>query len=138
MTSGRRRFVGLLVGLAAGAALLAACGGSSKPSYCSSLTNLKNSIKAVPSTKVVQNGTNALKSALTKVEDDAKAVVSGAKSDFPNETSALESSVNALATSAKALASNPSAAAVSQTVSDVSAVSTSVKNFSSAASSKCG
>jgi hypothetical protein len=95
------------------------------------------SIKAVPSTNVVQNGTNALKSALTKVENDANAVVSSAKSDFPNESGALQSSVNSLAASAKALGSNPSAAAIAQTVSDAAAVSTAVQSFSSATSSKC-
>jgi hypothetical protein len=123
--------------ITAAAVLVSACGGSGKPSYCSSLDSLQSSIKAVPSTNVVQNGTSALKSALTKVQDDAKAVVNGAKSDFPNETSALSSSVTALAGSAKTLGSNPSAAAVAQTVSDASAVATAVKNFASASSSKC-
>ena len=123
--------------LSAGAALLAGCGGSSKPSYCSAVASLKSSVQAVPTTDVISNGTNALKSALTKVEDDAKAVVSSAKSDFPNETSALQSSVNALSSSAAALTSNPSAAAIAQTVSSAAAVSTAVKNLSSATSSKC-
>jgi hypothetical protein len=125
-----------LPAIAIAAAIAAGCG-SSKPSYCSSLASLKSSIRAVPTTNVVSGGTDALKSALTKVENDAKAVVSSAKSDFPNESSALESSVNALAASAKALGSSPSAAAIAQTVSDASAVSTAVKNFSTAASSKC-
>ena len=102
-----------------------------------SVDNLKNSVKALPSTNVVQNGTNALTAAVTKVQDDAKAVVSSAKSDFPTETSALQSSLNALATSAKQLASNPSAANVAQLVSQVSAVSTAAKNLASATSSKC-
>jgi hypothetical protein len=137
MSSGRGRTAVALVTVVAGAALLTACGGSSKPSYCASIDSLKSSIKAVPSTKIVQEGTNALKAALTKVEEDAKAVVSSAKSDFPNETSALSSSVNALASSATALTSTPSAAAVAQTVSDAAAVSTAAKNLASATSSKC-
>jgi hypothetical protein len=130
------RYPPAIAALLIAAALLVGCG-SSKPSYCSSLASLKSSIKAVPTTNVVQNGTNGLKSALTKVDDDAKAVVSSAKSDFPNESSALQSSVNALAASAKALGSNPSAAAIAQSVSDAAAVSTAVQNFSSATSSKC-
>ena len=86
-----KRSVGVgsaIVALSVAAVLLAACG-SSKPSYCSSLSSLKSSVKALPTTNVVSGGTNALKSAVTKVQNDANAVISGAKSDFPNETSAL-------------------------------------------------
>jgi predicted PurR-regulated permease PerM len=125
-----------IAALLVAAALLAACG-SSKPSYCSSLADLKSSVSALPSTNVVQNGVSALKSAVTKVQDNANAVINDAKSDFPNETSALQSSVNTLVSSAKSLASNPSASAIAQTVGDASGVSTAVKNFSSATSSKC-
>jgi hypothetical protein len=135
-----RRFVAALVFLmvlAAGTAL-GACGGSSKPSYCSSLSSLEASIKALPSTDVVAGGSNALKSALSKVQSDANAVVSSAKNDFPNETSALKSSVDALASTAKQLASAPSAALLAQVPAQVTAVSNAVKGFSSATSSKCG
>jgi len=124
--------------LSAGAALLAGCGGSSKPSYCSAVASLKSSIQAVPTTGVLSNGTNALKSALTQVENDAKAVVSSAKSDFPNETAALQSSVNALSSSAKQLGSSPTPSAIAQTASNAAAVATASKNLQSATSSKCG
>jgi hypothetical protein len=130
------RYTPAITALLVAAALLTACG-SSKPSYCSSIDSLKSSVQALPTTNVVQNGVNGLKAAVTKVQDDANAVVSSAKSDCPNETSALQSSVSALASSAKTLTSGPSAAAIAQTVSDASAVSTAVKNFSSATSSKC-
>ena len=132
----RKVFLGPLI--IAVAALVGACGGSGKPSYCSSLDNLKSSVQAIPKTNVVQTGTNGLKAAVDKVQSDAKAVVSSAKSDFPNESSALETSINALTSSAKQLTSSPSAAAIAQVVSDVSGVSTAVKNFVSASSSKCG
>jgi hypothetical protein len=82
-----------IVALSSPAALLAGCG-SSKPSYCSSVDSLKSSVQALPQTNVIKNGTNGLKSAVTKVQSDANAVVSSAKSDFPNETSALQSSVS--------------------------------------------
>ena len=123
--------------LSAGAALLAGCGGSSKPSYCSAVASLKSSVQAVPTTDVISNGTNALKSALTKVENDAKAVVSSAKSDFPNETSAISSSVSALKDSVTALPSGPSVAQVAAVTKDAANVVSSVKSFTDATGSQC-
>jgi hypothetical protein len=131
----RRAFLGLLI--IAAPMLVIACGGAGKPSYCSSVDNLKSSIQALPKTDVVKNGTNGLKSAVDKVQSSAKAVVNSAKSDFPNESSALETSVNALTSAAKQLSSNPSAGAIAQVVSNVSGVSTAAKNFAGATSSKC-
>ncbi len=80
------------------AAAIAACGGSSKPSYCSSVSNLKSSIKALPSTNIVATGLNGLESAVTKVQSDATTAINAAKSDFPTETSALKSSIDTLST----------------------------------------
>jgi hypothetical protein len=117
--------------------VLAGCGGSSKPGYCSSVDKLKSSIKAIPNTNVIQNGTNALKSQLTEVENNAKAVVDGAKKDFPNETDALKSAVNGLSTTITQLTSSPSAATIAQVPAQISAVSTTVQNFTSATKSKC-
>lgn len=135
MTSRHGALRAAAAGLAA-TVLLGACG-SSKPSYCSSVDSLKSSVQALPQTDVVKNGTNGISSAVTKVQNDANAVVSSAKSDFPNETSALQSSVTALSSTAKQIASNPSAATIAQVVADVSAVSTAAKNLSNATSSKC-
>jgi hypothetical protein len=117
--------------------LLAACGGSSKPSYCSAVNDLTASIKALPSTDVIANGTNALKSAFNKVQDNANAAVNAAKSDFPNETAALKSSVDALSNTVQQATSSPSAATIAQLPGQVSAVVTAVQNFTKAASSKC-
>jgi outer membrane murein-binding lipoprotein Lpp len=129
----------VMVALSVYTALIAGCGSSSsKPDYCSSLSSLEASIKALPSTDVVKNGTSALESALKKVQSDANAVVSGAKSDFPNETSALKSSIDALSTTVKQLTSSPSAATLAQVPGQVTAVANAVKGFTSAASSKCG
>ena len=123
--------------LAAAGVALSGCGGSSKPSYCSSVDNLKSSIKALPTTNVVATGVNGLKSAIEKVQTDANAAVNDAKSDFPNETSAVKSSVDTLSATIKSLSSSPSASALAQVPSQVSAVVTAVDNFSSATKSKC-
>ncbi len=137
MASGARRSAGLLVSLALFAGLIAACGGSSKPSYCSSVSSLESSIKALPSTNVIQNGVSALETAVSKVQSDAQTAVNAAKSDFPSETSALKSSVDTLSATAKQAASSPSPATLVQLPAQVSAVVTAAKNFQSATKSKC-
>ncbi|HET7049515.1 MAG TPA: hypothetical protein VFI54_14725 [Solirubrobacteraceae bacterium] len=120
------------------AAVLSACGGSSKPSYCDQTANLKKSVQELGSVNVVQGGTNALTSALSKVQTDATAVVNSAKSDFPNQTAAITSSIDALKKSAQSLASSPTQPAViAQVPGQISAVVKSIQDFSSASSSKC-
>jgi hypothetical protein len=119
-------------------AVLSACGGSSKPSYCKDTASLKQSVSDLGSVNIVQGGTSALTSALSKVQSDANAAVNSAKSDFPNETSAITSSIDALKKSAQSLASSPTQPAViAQVPGQISAVVKSVQDFSSATSSKC-
>ncbi|MGZ4168016.1 MAG: hypothetical protein ACXVR1_02305 [Solirubrobacteraceae bacterium] len=119
-------------------AILAGCGSSSKPSYCSSLTNLEQSVKAVPTTDVIKNGTSALKANVDKVVTNAHAVVDSAKKDFPNETGAITTAVDSLKTTASELQKNATPALVVQAAGNVASLGTAVKNFSSSASSKCG
>ncbi len=126
----------VFVGLAL--TLLAACGGSSKPAYCSSISNLETSVKALPSANTISGGVSSFKAAVAKVQSDAAAVVNNAKSDFPSETSAINSSVNALTTTVKQLTSAPSASVIAQLPAEVSAVISSVDNFAKATKSKCG
>lgn len=124
------------VALAATAAV-AGCGSSSKPTYCTNVANLKSSVKALPNTDVVQNGVSALDTAVSKVATNAQAVVSSAKNDFPNETTALKNSVNTLHTTVKQAVESPSASSLAPIPGQISAVVTSAKNLESATSSKC-
>ena len=126
-----------MLGAVAVAAVLSACGGSSKPSYCQQTASLKQSVQDLGSVNIVSGGTNALTSALSKVESDAKAVVSSAKGDFPDQTAAISSSVNTLKKSAQALSSSPSPAVIAQVPGQISAVVKSIQDFSSATKSKC-
>jgi signal transduction protein with GAF and PtsI domain len=121
-------------------AMIAGCGssGQSKPSYCSSLTNLKQSVKALPTTDVIKNGTSALKTNVDKVVSNAQAVVDAAKKDFPNETTAITTAVDSLKTTVNQLQQNASPAVVVQAAGNVASVGSAVKSFSSSASSKCG
>lgn len=114
-----------------------ACGGSSKPSYCSSVNNLKKSIKDLPSVNVLQNGVSSLTSALTTIESEAKSAVGKAKSDFPSQSSAVTNSVNALTNSVKQISANPTPSSIVAIGKQVAAVVSSVENFASATSSKC-
>jgi hypothetical protein len=133
----REGVTGLLAAVAV-AAVLSACGGSSKPSYCDQTANLKKSVQDLGNVNVVQGGTNALTSALSSVSSNANAVVSSAKSDFPDQTAAISSSIDTLKKSAQSLASSPTQPAViAQVPGQISAVVTSVQDFSSATSDKC-
>jgi cell division septation protein DedD len=117
--------------------VLAACGGSSKPSYCSSVSNLESSIKALPSTNILQTGLSGLETAVTKVQTDAQTAVTAAKSDFPTESSALKSSIDALSATVKSAVNSPSPATIAQIPAQASAAITAVNNFQSATKSKC-
>jgi hypothetical protein len=123
--------------LVLGVAVLAACGGSSKPSYCSSVSTLESSIKALPSTNILQTGLNGLETAVSKVQTDAQTAINSAKSDFPTETSALKSSITALSSTVKSAVSTPTPATIAQIPAQVSATITAVNNFQSATKSKC-
>jgi hypothetical protein len=113
------------------------CGGSSsKPAYCTSRTNLENSVKGLTDLNV-SSGLSGLQAQLTKIQSDGNAVVSAAKGDFPNETSAIKSSVNALAATIKAFPSSPSAGEIATLARQAAAAVTAVQTFISSTSSKC-
>ncbi len=135
----RPRAALVAVGVALSAVLaLSACGGSSKPSYCSQVNNLKNSIEDLGKVNVLQNGTGALTSALSKVESSAKSVVDSAKGDFPSQTSAISSSVSTVKTTVTQLVSNPKQPAlIAELPGQVGAVSSSISTFISDTQSKC-
>jgi hypothetical protein len=133
-----RRLISLLVVISVLGAVVALAGcGSSKPSYCSKLTTLKQSVKSLPSTDVIKNGTSALTANVNKVVNDAHAVVDAAKSDFPNETNAITTAVDSLQTTASQLQKSASPTLVVQAASQVASLGTAVTSFSSATSPKC-
>jgi signal transduction protein with GAF and PtsI domain len=115
------------------AAAVAGCS-SSKPAYCSDATNLQNSVKSLN----VSGGISALQSQVTMIQANATTLVNSAKSDFPNETSAITSSVDALKNSVTALASDRTAANIATVTKDAANVGNSVKSFNDATSSQCG
>ena len=86
---------------------------------------------------VTSKDVSGLESVGTTLQTEANKMVSSAKSDFPQQTSAMKSSVNALESAIKALPSSPTASDyVNLAVQAGSAVS-SVSDFVSATDSKC-
>jgi hypothetical protein len=134
---GPRAAVLATVGLTVLLLPLAGCG-SSKPSYCAKEAELKSSVKALGEVNVLQGGTNAVTTALKKVETSATGLVEAAKSEFPTQTEAIDSSLTALMSSAKQLSSSPTdTSVISKIPGQVAALGSAVTGFTNATSSKC-
>ena len=118
---------------------LAGCGGSSsssKPAYCSARADLQNSIQGVSDLSPT-SGVSTLQAEFQKVKTAADKVVTQAKSDFPNQTSAIKSSVDALTSSVNALTTNPSVGQIAAVTTAASTALSSVQSFLDASKSKC-
>lgn len=114
---------------------LAACG-SSKPAYCSTRSSLESSIKGLTNLNA-SSGISGLQAQVKKIQSDATNLVNQAKSDFPNETSAISSSVSKLQSSVSSLASSPSASQIASVTTAASGLVTSVQSFVNSSKSKC-
>jgi uncharacterized membrane protein HdeD (DUF308 family) len=110
------------------------CGG--KPEYCANLTTLQASVKSLPS-EATKGGVSGLKTQLTTIESQAKTLAASAKSDFPTESSAVESSVAQLSSSVSGLTEKPAAAEIAALGLNASAVVNSVQAFTAATKSEC-
>lgn len=126
----------LVCAVAIGIVALAGCS-SSKPAYCTDRGNLQNAVNGLKSL-TASSGASAWKSQVQMVQSAATTLVSSAKSDFPNQTSAITSSINALKSSVATLTSSPSATAIATVTQDASNVKNSVNSFTDATSSQCG
>jgi hypothetical protein len=122
----------LLVGLV----LLAGCGGG-EPDYCSDVSNLEQSVKDLGSVDVIEGGRGAVNEALDEVEGNARAAVDSAKSDFPDETSAVTKSISDLKSSAGELGESPTPQQVARAAADVGVVASAVEDFVDATRSEC-
>jgi hypothetical protein len=115
----------------------AGCGSDDKPGYCSDLSDLQQSVKDLGDVNVIEGGKSAVTEALGKVEDNARATVGSAKSDFPDQTKAIDDSISTLKTSAQDLANSPTAQQAAQVAGDVAGVVNSVDDFADATQSDC-
>ncbi len=122
----------LVMLLAVAAVAVASCG-SSKPGYCNNVSKLKESVSSLS----VSGGLSGLKNHLDQIADEARGVVSSAKGDFPDQTSAVKASISRLQDSIAGIASSPSAAQLATVASEAKGVVKSVEDFASATKSKC-
>ena len=113
-----------------------ACGGD--PDYCSDAGELEQSVRDLGDVDVVAGGTNALRDALKRVEDQAEATIQSAKEDFPEETGAMTDALGSLRRSAGELSESPTAEDIAPVTRDVAAMVTAVQDFAGAAESECG
>jgi hypothetical protein len=116
--------------------VVAGCGGSGKPAYCTDRSNLQSSVQGLKSAASSRD-VDGLKSSATKVQSDATSLVNAAKGDFPTETSAVKSSVDTLKGAVNALPASPSPQQIAPVVTGAASVVTSVQSFSDASKSKC-
>ena len=116
-------------------ALLVSCG-SSKPAYCSDRANLEKSVKEVPGLASSGN-LSGLRTQASKIQTEASTLADSARSDFPNETSALNRDVDTLISSVKDLPANPPTQDYAKVGLNAATAVSSVSNFSNATNSKC-
>jgi len=123
--------------LVAVALIAAGCGSSSKPAYCSNVSELKKSVEELKSVQLTSGVLSTLQADVSKVHSNAEAAVSSAKQDFPSQTSALNSSVSSLSTAVKKLPANPTPPQLLALTAEIAAVVNAGKELSSATSSAC-
>lgn len=135
---------GSLAALPAGliaAALLAGCGSSSKPAYCTQVTNFENSVKTLEQVEVSPSNLNTIATDVQKVGTSAKELESAIKSEFAPQISSVKSSVAALGASMKELGSAPSSSAIAHAASvvpaQVEALKRSASEIQEVTKSKC-
>jgi hypothetical protein len=116
--------------------VLAAGCGDSKPEFCSNTDDLRQALSTLKD-DVTSGNVSAINSDAQTVNTEVDAVTTSAKSDFPNETSAVQSSVSTLTSTIHSLPSSPSVSDLAQLVGDVRTAVTAVDNFKTATSSAC-
>jgi hypothetical protein len=133
----RGRLVALVAGLAVPALLVSGCG-SSKPTYCAKVSELKSAVSALSHFNLSKEGISSAEAAVHRVQSSANGLVEAAKSEFPQQTEAVSTAANEFANSVKA-ASNPQtrSSAAAQIPAEIVALGSGVNEFLSATKSKC-
>ena len=124
--------------LAIAVLVAAGCGGDDAPDYCENVADLQVSIDDVKTVQLTDSDAlSTLQGELPQVRSDANAVVSSAKQDFPNETSALKSSISKLSTTIDQLPESPTAQQLAPLAQEINSVVTAAQDLDSATSSAC-
>ena len=136
-SGGRLAPLPALVALAIFLSLFAAACGSSKPDYCSNVSDLEGSVEELGSVKLESGALETVQTDLEEIRTNADNVVSSAKEDFPSETSAVKSSVSSLAAEIEALPPAPTAQQLVALGAGVQRTVTASEELSSATESAC-
>ncbi|MFL5817802.1 MAG: hypothetical protein ACJ76L_09380 [Conexibacter sp.] len=133
----RRPFRALaLVGAISALVAVTGCGGGGKPGYCADRDALETSIKDLGNLSL-SGGLSGLQSQLRTIQTNATQLVDSARSDFPSETSAINSSLSTLRTDVQQLPSSPAPKQLAAIAVEAKSVVTSVQAFKKASDSKC-
>lgn len=133
-----RGLVVAALALIAMALVMTACGSSSKPEYCSDVSSLEGSVEELKGVELQSGALATLEADLKNVQTDANEVVSSAKQDFPNETSAVRTSVTGLSTATQGLAAAPTPQELAVLAASVKSVASAAEELASATESACG
>ena len=110
---------------------------SSKPDYCSNVSDLQQSVNDLKSIQLQSGALSTIQTDVQKVQSNATAVVSSAKQDFPTQTSALQSSVSTLSATINALPASPTPQQLVPLAPQIRSVGTAAQNLSNATNSAC-
>jgi hypothetical protein len=128
---------GLVPAAALVLATLAAGCGSSKPAYCDDASQLKTSVNDLGNVTINVHDLSSVNTAVSKVQADAKKLVTDVKSAYPSQTTALKTSLSGLETAVKSAMAQPSVTTVAAVVSSVTQVKTAADNVQTAVKGTC-
>ncbi|MGH2912951.1 MAG: hypothetical protein ACRDJ3_10815 [Solirubrobacteraceae bacterium] len=103
------------------AAALAGCGSSSKPAYCTQVSNFENSVNTLKQVEVSPSNVSTIATDIQKVGTSSKELVSAVKTEFAPQISSMKGSVTTLEATLKELASAPSSSTLTHAVTVVPA-----------------
>jgi hypothetical protein len=132
-----RMTLGMSAAFAALALSASGCGGSSKPDYCSKVSDLQGSVDELSNVKPESGALETVQVDFKEIETDAEEVVSSAKSGFPSETSALKSAISGLSAGIGQLAATPTAQELVALTSQIEGTERAAKELASATQSAC-
>lgn len=105
--------------------------------YCAGVDAVSSSLDALVKTKVLQEGTDALKSRFDTFRTDVRALTDSARANFAKESTQVDASVATLQTAVARLKDSPSAAEVASLKLALQGVSTSTKALVDAVKGAC-
>lgn len=122
------------------AALLPGCG-SSKPAYCTQVTNFESSINALKQVEVSPSSLSAIATDVQKVGTRSKELVAAVRTEFAPQINSMKGSVAAIEATLKELTSAPGSSTLTHAVtaipSQIEALKRSADEIQEVTKSKC-